>query len=143
MASTHSNDRAIHLSVDTPPRHDPLDGFPEPPPWIGDAVCATTDPEAFFPEKGGSTREAKQICASCTVQAECLDWALDRDERFGIWGGLSERERRRIKRTIQPLPDLNLPCRYGCGRTFSAPTQERTHASRFCQHNPAIHEESA
>jgi WhiB family redox-sensing transcriptional regulator len=97
MVTSHSNDGAIHLSLDTPARHDPLDGFPEPPPWIADAVCATTDPEAFYPEKGGSTREAKAICRSCTVQAECLDWALDRDERFGIWGGLSERERRRLK----------------------------------------------
>jgi hypothetical protein len=82
MVTSHSNDGAVHLSVDMPARHAPLDGFPEPPPWIADAVCTSTDPEAFFPEKGGSTREAKAICRSCTVQAECLDWALDRDERF-------------------------------------------------------------
>ena len=62
------------------------------------ALCAQTDPEAFFPEKGGSTREAKKVCRSCEVRAECLEYALEHDERFGIWGGLSERERRRIKR---------------------------------------------
>jgi WhiB family redox-sensing transcriptional regulator len=56
------------------------------------------EPEAFFPEKGGSTREAKKVCRSCEVRAECLEYALEHDERFGIWGGLSERERRRIKR---------------------------------------------
>jgi WhiB family redox-sensing transcriptional regulator len=65
--------------------------------WRLDALCAETDPEAFFPEKGGSTREAKRVCGGCTVRAECLEAALTNDERFGIWGGLSERERRRIR----------------------------------------------
>jgi WhiB family transcriptional regulator, redox-sensing transcriptional regulator len=68
--------------------------------WQDRALCAQTDPEAFFPEKGGSTREAKKICLGCEVRAECLDYALAHDERFGIWGGLSERERRRLKRGV-------------------------------------------
>ena len=68
--------------------------------WQERALCAQTDPEAFFPEKGGSTREAKRICLGCEVKDECLDYALAHDERFGIWGGLSERERRRLKRGI-------------------------------------------
>ncbi len=68
--------------------------------WQERALCAQTDPEAFFPEKGGSTREAKRICLGCEVRDECLDYALAHDERFGIWGGLSERERRRLKRGI-------------------------------------------
>jgi WhiB family redox-sensing transcriptional regulator len=66
--------------------------------WQERALCAETDPEAFFPEKGGSTREAKKICTGCEVRAECLEYALSNDERFGIWGGLSERERRRLRR---------------------------------------------
>jgi len=66
--------------------------------WQTDALCAQTDPEAFFPEKGGSTRDAKRICTTCEVKAQCLDYALQNDERFGIWGGLSERERRRLRR---------------------------------------------
>ena len=66
--------------------------------WQERALCAQTDPEAFFPEKGGSTREAKRVCQSCTVRTECLEYALAQDERFGIWGGLSERERRKLKR---------------------------------------------
>jgi len=66
--------------------------------WQARALCAQTDPEAFFPEKGGSTREAKRVCLSCEVRVECLEYALEQDERFGIWGGLSERERRRLKR---------------------------------------------
>jgi WhiB family redox-sensing transcriptional regulator len=68
--------------------------------WQDRALCAQTDPEAFFPEKGGSTREAKKICLGCEVRHECLEYALAHDERFGIWGGLSERERRRLKRGI-------------------------------------------
>lgn len=73
-------------------------GEPDEYDWQERALCAQTDPEAFFPEKGGSTREAKRICAGCEVRSECLEYALAHDERFGIWGGLSERERRRLKR---------------------------------------------
>lgn len=68
--------------------------------WQDQALCAQTDPEAFFPEKGGSTREAKRICRACGVRDECLEYALEHDERFGIWGGLSDRERRRLRRDI-------------------------------------------
>jgi WhiB family transcriptional regulator, redox-sensing transcriptional regulator len=75
-----------------------LFGLPEESGWQERALCAQTDPEAFFPEKGGSTREAKKICTGCEVKSECLEYALEHDERFGIWGGLSERERRRLKR---------------------------------------------
>ena len=69
-------------------------------PWQEQALCAQTDPEAFFPEKGGSTREAKRVCSRCEVRGDCLSFALAHDERFGIWGGLSERERRRLKRRV-------------------------------------------
>lgn len=67
--------------------------------WQDDALCAQTDPEAFFPEKGGSTREAKKICTTCEVKNQCLEYALVNDERYGIWGGLSERERRRLRKS--------------------------------------------
>jgi WhiB family transcriptional regulator, redox-sensing transcriptional regulator len=66
--------------------------------WQQKALCAQTDPDAFFPEKGGSTRDAKRTCTGCEVRADCLEYALTHDERFGIWGGLSERERRRLRR---------------------------------------------
>lgn len=66
--------------------------------WQERALCAQTDPEAFFPEKGGSTREAKRVCLTCDVRGDCLEYALQNDERFGIWGGLSERERRKLKK---------------------------------------------
>ncbi len=66
--------------------------------WQDLALCAQTDPHAFFPDKGGSAREAKRVCRECEVKAPCLEYALSNDEGFGIWGGLSERERRNLKR---------------------------------------------
>jgi WhiB family redox-sensing transcriptional regulator len=75
-----------------------LDGDAEEMGWQERALCAQTDPEAFFPEKGGSTREAKKVCLTCDVRDDCLEYALMNDERFGIWGGLSERERRKLKK---------------------------------------------
>jgi WhiB family redox-sensing transcriptional regulator len=68
-----------------------------PAAWQDSALCAQTDPEAFFPEKGGSPREAKRVCAGCGVRTECLDNALDNGEQFGVWGGLSEDERRPLR----------------------------------------------
>lgn len=68
------------------------------PNWQELARCAETDPEAWFPNKGGSTREAKRICMDCDVRSECLEYALVNDEKFGVWGGLSERERRKLKK---------------------------------------------
>ncbi|MCL4449452.1 MAG: WhiB family transcriptional regulator [Actinobacteria bacterium] len=56
------------------------------------------EPDLFFPERGASTREAKAVCRGCIVRGECLEYALKNGERFGIWGGTSERERRRIRR---------------------------------------------
>ncbi len=67
-------------------------------PWEARSTCSQTDPDSFFPDKGGSTREAKRICKRCDVRSECLEIALGGDERFGIWGGLSERERRKTKK---------------------------------------------
>lgn len=66
--------------------------------WQESGVCAQTDPDEFFPEKGGSTKQAKRMCERCPVVAECLEYALAVDERFGVYGGKSERERRDIKR---------------------------------------------
>jgi WhiB family redox-sensing transcriptional regulator len=65
-------------------------------PWQERARCRDFDPEIFFPEKGGSSREAKRICAECPVKAECLEAALAARESFGVWGGLNEYERRQL-----------------------------------------------
>jgi len=66
--------------------------------WQDEANCLGVDPDLFFPERGASTREAKEVCRGCVVRIDCLEYALDNGEKFGIWGGLSERERRRLKR---------------------------------------------
>ena len=66
--------------------------------WQDFANCSGADQDLFFPERGASTRKAKAICAACVVKAECLEYAIRQGERFGIWGGLSERERRKIRR---------------------------------------------
>lgn len=66
--------------------------------WMDDALCAETDPEAFFPEKGASSKTAKSICAMCDVKERCLQYALDNGFDWdGIYGGLSARERRRLR----------------------------------------------
>jgi WhiB family redox-sensing transcriptional regulator len=82
----------------------PIDEIPytEAEVWMAYAVCASTDPEAYFPEKGGSTREAKKTCLGCDVRRQCLEYALANDERFGVWGGLSERERRKLRKKTEP-----------------------------------------
>lgn len=72
--------------------------------WHLQGLCAQTDPEAFFQEKGGSSREARRICKGCPVRDECLEFALKNDERFGVWGGMSAQDRKRLKeRRIQGM----------------------------------------
>ena len=66
--------------------------------WQNLANCLGVDPDLFFPERGASTKEAKAVCRACVVREDCLEYALENSEKFGIWGGLSERERRRLRR---------------------------------------------
>lgn len=72
-----------------------------PQPWMTDALCLQIDPELFYPEQGASNREGKRICAACDVRAECLAFAFARSEPYGIWGGLSARERWRVTRAAR------------------------------------------
>ena len=66
--------------------------------WKDLSNCLGVDPDLFFPERGASTREAKEVCRGCEVRIDCLEYALQNGEKFGIWGGMSERERLRIRR---------------------------------------------
>jgi WhiB family redox-sensing transcriptional regulator len=84
--------------------------------WRVWAACRQTDPELFFPEgiAGPALRtaeQAKQICGRCLVQARCLNWALDHEAAFGIWGGLTEGERRDLRRTLAGVPRQVAPQR--------------------------------
>lgn len=114
----------------------PLDSFSQPDPaptrtamalfidqpWVDQALCAQTDPELWFPEKGGATHVAKATCAQCFVQAECLDYALTTNERFGVWGGLSERERRALN------PDRTIECAHPrCDQLFTNEQARKRH----------------
>jgi len=72
----------------------PMDGA-----WQAQALCAETGADFFFPEPGSSVREAKRICGMCEMRPACLEYALSNDERFGVWGGLSEKERLQLRRT--------------------------------------------
>lgn len=73
-----------------------LIGSAEEPDWYKDAICPQVDQSIFFPEKGGSTHEAKRVCAGCPVIQQCLNAALERGESHGVWGGMSYRERRKL-----------------------------------------------
>lgn len=72
----------------------------EPTPWAEHAACAGADPQPWFPTRGGSTIEARAVCAGCPVTGECLAYALRWDIRHGIWGGMSERQRRQLRRGV-------------------------------------------
>ncbi|MGV7585248.1 WhiB family transcriptional regulator [Mycobacterium kansasii] len=80
--------------------------------WMADALCRQTDPEIFYPEQGGSPREAKLVCLACRVQTACLEHALRNHEQHGIWGGLTADERKHRGRTLAAQP-LQLRCRNG------------------------------
>lgn len=70
------------------------------PAWMADANCRGMDPELFFPSQGENTQNAaaKAVCRACDVQAECLAYAVNNGERFGVWGGLAENQRRKLRR---------------------------------------------
>ncbi len=69
------------------------------PTWHADGACRRPEHSGvnFFPQRGEDARPAKAVCAACPVRTDCLDQALSTGEKHGIWGGLSERERRRIR----------------------------------------------
>ncbi|MFJ5260243.1 WhiB family transcriptional regulator [Streptomyces sp. NPDC088387] len=71
---------------------------PAAPAWRDQALCAQTGADFFFPEPGSSVREAKRICGMCEMRTACLEYALENDERFGVWGGMSEKERLQLRR---------------------------------------------
>jgi hypothetical protein len=77
-----------------PPPDDPP-VLPRPPHWTEAAVCATVDPDLFYPEKGGSVAYAKRVCATCPVKAPCLEYGIG--DPHGVYGGKSAPERERIR----------------------------------------------
>ena len=86
-----------------------------PADWRWLALCAQVGGDLFFPEKGESARPAKAICARCTVRRPCLEFALEHEIRHGIWGGLSDHQRRRLtagtprmcRNGLHPMDEVN------------------------------------
>lgn len=72
--------------------------FPQPEPWMADAACTRVDNDLFYPEKGVPSKDAKKVCVGCISREQCLQYAMERNERWGVWGGLSERERASLRR---------------------------------------------
>ena len=72
------------------------------PRFDGDALCSEVDPERMFPEVGERAEAAKSICRRCAVTDQCLQWALDNDERWGVWGGMTEEERAKLRKRPRP-----------------------------------------
>lgn len=100
----------------------------KPQPWTQDALCAQIGGDHWYPEKGEARRirEAKMVCRMCPVVAECLSFALDKNERYGVWGAKSERERRKLRRTRDPEPGMQPLDPARCG----TPAQAKAHARR-------------
>lgn len=96
--------------------------------WRDQALCSQVDAEVFFPGSGESNRPAKRICGMCEVRAECLQHALDKGERFGVWGALSERERHKLERAR--VQRQRTPC--GSGAAYAAHYRRGEKPCRAC-----------
>ena len=100
----HSEFRTAAAAVAAGVSPPPDDGGTTPPlirtrgDWRDAALCAQTDPTLFYPPNGAQSGDAKAVCAACPVADQCLRWALEHDERYGIWGGKTFRQRRELKR---------------------------------------------
>lgn len=68
--------------------------------WVAEAVCAQVDPDLWYPDHILASGPAKALCATCPVQAECLTAALDQDEQYGVWGGTTPRDRRKLRKGV-------------------------------------------
>ena len=106
----------------------------EPWPWREQAACRGADPDLFFPVKGGTAQHevvvrAKAICALCPVSDACLDHALAHGERQGIWGGLTERERRPLR---SPRPEAACGTRSGYQRHLRTGEAPCHHCREAC-----------
>lgn len=102
-ARRRANDRALLMTVNRKPKQPkpvpaPIVRTEEADGWMRFALCAETDPEIFTGDEGDSYNKARRICAVCPVAGVCLRWALDHDEKFSMWGGLTPQERKALKK---------------------------------------------
>lgn len=93
---------AINGTNGVPRSEIPMFGFPEEEKeWRKDALCRGLDSGTFYPSKGDSMLPAYAVCRGCPVRTECLDSAITRGERFGVWAGYTPQERKKIQREAQ------------------------------------------
>jgi WhiB family transcriptional regulator, redox-sensing transcriptional regulator len=114
-----------------------LPGVLRPSTWTVEALCQQVDPDAHFPEKGASAKDAKKVCAGCTVRVQCLDYAIEHQEQYGVWGGLNYRERLRVAK--QPGRAAR-PIRHGTEAGYAA---HRRRGETPCEHCAAGASEAA
>ena len=91
------------------------------------ALCAQVDPALWFPPPGGGVSKAKRTCSRCPCAEECRAWAVPQADLEGVWGGLSERERR-LARKGEPLPECD-----ACGRRFTRGSSRDYHKREACK----------
>jgi len=102
-----------------------------PTPWVNHGACHGTDPGLFFPTRGEDVTNAKAVCGTCPVRSDCLKHALDTHERFGVWGGCTEDERRAIRRQLRTGDDIAVVV---AERTRSAPLPEPPRKAKPIKH---------
>lgn len=103
--------------------------------WQADGLCVGLDPALFFPELGETGEEAKAVCAQCASKERCRDWGI-RHERHGIWGGLSEEERRIIRRKLGikvQVPSVTLVASCGTAAGYRRHRREGTPVCQACR----------
>lgn len=102
------------------------------PEWFAHAACTGVDPELFHPSRGESTAEAKAICRRCGIRSACLEWAMATHQQFGIWGGLSEQQRKveRSRRRMGIEPLTTCAC---CAEVFRPRRRNQRYCSADCR----------
>lgn len=112
----------------------PVKQMPPMGSWVEAAACRGSEPELFHPDRGASTASAKAVCAGCPVIDECLAWALDTTQKYGVWGGTSEKERRIMRRVAAEPAQMSGPkvcdC---CGDTYRAGRRDQRYCSADCR----------
>lgn len=92
-------------SVDVTDPDPPLPVLPPDPDWVARAACRGSDTRVFFPEEKTNTGPARAVCAICPVAAPCLEDALADEDRKGVWGGSSAKQRMLIRRSVKTITE--------------------------------------
>ena len=99
-------------------------------PWRAQAACRGMDANWFHPVRGGSVAAQREVCAGCPVKADCLQYALDNNINVGIYGGTTDKDRRKIKRGIT-VRMLTFRCAY-CDDVFERPENAKGSHQKYC-----------